>query len=214
LGYQFWRCRHGAYRGDGAFGQYCIVMPEQDAVIAITSGLKDMQAVLNLVWDDLLPGMKPSALPADEGAEKKLVRTLKGLSLRPQQGGGSPAKVAGKKYVFPANPRKLESIAMETGENGEATLVLRIDGAEHRILCGRDAWCKGRAAWGLLQPQPVAASGAWTDDDTFAAKLCFCETPFIITLRLKFSGSELQCDSEWNVSFGPSKEPTLVGKAE
>ena len=37
-GYQFWRCRHGAYRGDGAFGQYCIVLPEQDAVIAITAG--------------------------------------------------------------------------------------------------------------------------------------------------------------------------------
>ncbi|MBE0699599.1 MAG: serine hydrolase, partial [Anaerolineaceae bacterium] len=49
-GYQFWRCRHGAYRGDGAFGQYCIVMPEQDAVLAITSGLGDMQAVMNLVW--------------------------------------------------------------------------------------------------------------------------------------------------------------------
>ena len=43
-GYQFWRCRHGVYRGDGAFGQYCIVMPEQDAVIAITSGVRDMQA--------------------------------------------------------------------------------------------------------------------------------------------------------------------------
>ena len=39
-GYQFWRCRHGAYRGDGAFGQYCIVLPEQDAVIAITSGVR------------------------------------------------------------------------------------------------------------------------------------------------------------------------------
>src|SRR5262245_27028568 len=25
-GYQFWRCRNGAYRGDGAFGQYCIVL--------------------------------------------------------------------------------------------------------------------------------------------------------------------------------------------
>ena len=59
-GYQFWRCRHGAYRGDGAFGQFCIVMPEQDAVIAITSGVKDMQAVLNLVWDKLLPAMKPA----------------------------------------------------------------------------------------------------------------------------------------------------------
>ncbi|MFT5129213.1 MAG: CubicO group peptidase (beta-lactamase class C family), partial [Rhodothermales bacterium] len=35
-GFQFWICRHGAYRGDGAFGQYCIVMPKQDSVIAIT----------------------------------------------------------------------------------------------------------------------------------------------------------------------------------
>ena len=71
-GYQFWRCRHGAFRGDGAFGQFCVVMPEQDAVIAITSGVKDMQAVLNLVWDKLLPAMKPSALPADDAAGKKL----------------------------------------------------------------------------------------------------------------------------------------------
>src|SRR5690606_33694302 len=38
-GYQFWRCRHHAYRGDGVFGQYCIVMPEQDAVLAITGGM-------------------------------------------------------------------------------------------------------------------------------------------------------------------------------
>jgi CubicO group peptidase (beta-lactamase class C family) len=37
-GYQFWRCRNDCFRGDGAFGQYCIVMPKQDAVIAITSG--------------------------------------------------------------------------------------------------------------------------------------------------------------------------------
>ena len=60
-GYQFWRCRHGAFRGDGAFGQFCVVLPEQDAVIAITSGVKDMQSVLNLVWDQLLPAMKSRA---------------------------------------------------------------------------------------------------------------------------------------------------------
>src|SRR6476659_10029224 len=74
-GYQFWRCRHGAYRGDGAFGQYCVVLPEQDAVIAITSGLRDMQAVLNLVWNNLLPDLKPAALPADATAEKQLRST-------------------------------------------------------------------------------------------------------------------------------------------
>ncbi|MEI6291381.1 MAG: serine hydrolase, partial [Chloroflexota bacterium] len=37
-GFQFWLCSPpGVYRGDGAFGQYCIIMPEQDAVIAITA---------------------------------------------------------------------------------------------------------------------------------------------------------------------------------
>jgi len=73
-GYQFWRCRHGAYRGDGAFGQYCIVMPDEDAVIAITSGVRDMQAVLNLVWEHLLPAMKPAALPADTPVHDRLAR--------------------------------------------------------------------------------------------------------------------------------------------
>ena len=43
-GFQFWRCRHNAYRGDGAFGQYCVVMPDQDAVLAITSGLAEHAA--------------------------------------------------------------------------------------------------------------------------------------------------------------------------
>ena len=71
-GYQFWRCRHGLYRGDGAFGQFCIVMPEQDAVVAITSGTRDMQAVMNLVWDKLLPAMQPTPLPADAESDREL----------------------------------------------------------------------------------------------------------------------------------------------
>jgi hypothetical protein len=50
-GFQFWRCRHGFYRGDGAHGQFCIVLPQYDAVVAITSGTRDMASVMNLVWD-------------------------------------------------------------------------------------------------------------------------------------------------------------------
>ncbi len=56
-GYQFWRCRHGAYRGDGAQGQFCIVMPEQDAVIVTTAGVSNLQELLDLIWEHLLPGM-------------------------------------------------------------------------------------------------------------------------------------------------------------
>lgn len=56
-GYQMWRCRPGCYRADGANGQFIIVIPEKDAVIAITSHVQDMQAELNLVWDYILPAL-------------------------------------------------------------------------------------------------------------------------------------------------------------
>ena len=39
-------------------GQFCIVMPEQDTVVAITSGTRDMQGVLDLVWEHILGPMK------------------------------------------------------------------------------------------------------------------------------------------------------------
>ena len=215
-GYQFWRCRHGAYRGDGAFGQFCVVLPEQDAVVVITSGVKDMQAVLNLVWDKLLPALQSATpLPADEEAAKKLAQALKGLSLRPVEGAGAAAKAADRTFMFPANDRKLESITLETdGKDGAVTLVARVDGAERRIACGRGKWLTGRAAWGPLAEQPAAVSGAWTDDDTFTATICFYETPFILTVRLKYSGEEVRCTAESNVGFGSTKEPPLVGKVK
>jgi hypothetical protein len=213
-GYQFWRCRHGGYRGDGAFGQYCIVLPEQDAVIAITAGVRDMQAVLNLVWDKLLPALQPKALPPDEESARKLAAVLKGLTLRVPEGKGKAPRVAGKKYVFPANAGKLESITLESGKDGATTILARVDGKERQITCGSGAWQKGPVAWGRLPEQPAAASGAWTADDTFTVKVCFTETPFVVTLQLKFTGDELRYESAANVGFGPSKETALVGKAE
>jgi CubicO group peptidase (beta-lactamase class C family) len=57
-GYQFFLCRHGAYSARGAKGQFCIIVPEQGAVIAITSSVNDMQGILDLVWEHLLVGFK------------------------------------------------------------------------------------------------------------------------------------------------------------
>jgi CubicO group peptidase (beta-lactamase class C family) len=214
-GYQFWRCRHGAYRGDGAFGQYCIVLPEQDAVIAITAGVRDMQAVLNLIWDKLLPALKPSPLPVNENAAKSLAGALKGLTLRLPEGKATPAKVLDKKFAFPTNDRKFETLTLESGgKDGGVTLALQVAGAERRIVCGNGEWQKGRAAWSRLPDQPAAAAGAWTADDAYTAKICFCETPFVVTVRLKFTENEVRFETEMNVGFGATKEAALVGKSE
>src|SRR5207245_9108983 len=84
-GFLFWRCRHNAYRGDGAFGQYCVVMPDQDAVVAITSGVKDMQAVLNLIWDKLLSAMQSYGLRSNNGASQQLKDKLAHLEVHTTQ---------------------------------------------------------------------------------------------------------------------------------
>ncbi|MDB6172820.1 MAG: flp 1 [Chthoniobacteraceae bacterium] len=81
-GFQFWRCRHGAYRGDGANGQFCIVLPEEDAVIAITADTRDMQAELNVVWDKLLPAFHPAPLPPNSDEVASLMQTFGGLEVR------------------------------------------------------------------------------------------------------------------------------------
>jgi CubicO group peptidase (beta-lactamase class C family) len=225
-GYQFWRCRHGFYRGDGAFGQFCIVMPEQDAVVAITSGTKDMGAVMNLVWNDLLPALQTKRLHPSPGDHKRLQQTLAALSVRPQQGSTtSPlaAQVTGRRFVFAANDRKIESLSLVSGGKDADVLTIRVNGTDYRIECGHGKWLKGRLAYecrtgrlayGAPAEQPVAATGAWIADDLYAAKLCCYETPYYVTLVLRFTGDQLLIDSEFNVSFGSTKQPQLTGHAD
>ena len=54
-GYQMWRCRHNAFRADGANGQYILILPDKDAVIVTTAHIPNMRQELNLIWDYLLP---------------------------------------------------------------------------------------------------------------------------------------------------------------
>lgn len=81
-GFQFWRCRHGAYRGDGKDGQFCVVLPEQDAVVAITANTGDMQAELNVVWDKLLPAFSDKPLPENAPNVAKLSELTKQLKAK------------------------------------------------------------------------------------------------------------------------------------
>jgi CubicO group peptidase (beta-lactamase class C family)/predicted glycoside hydrolase/deacetylase ChbG (UPF0249 family) len=57
-GYQLWRCRHNAFRADGAVGQFIIIIPDKDAVVVTTANIPDMQGEINLIWKYLLPAMK------------------------------------------------------------------------------------------------------------------------------------------------------------
>ncbi|MEO6245497.1 MAG: serine hydrolase [Opitutaceae bacterium] len=218
-GFQFWRCRHGVIRGDGAHGQFCIVLPEQDAVIAITAGTRDLQGVLNLVWEKLLPAFseKKSALPADPTASLKLSQKLASLSLKrpvPMEGGLPPlaASLAGRPYVFPKNALALETLSLAPSAKDSAATELRVKiaGVEDRVDLSGAAWERGEQAAGPA-PGMVALSGAWTAADTFTLDVVRYRTPFTLRHEIRFSGEEATLTSRANV--GPTP-PVFVGRRE
>lgn len=219
-GYQFWRSRHNSFRGDGAFGQYCMIIPELDAVVAITSGTRNMQQVMNLVWDKLLPAMKPGRLPENAAARRQLETRLAALKVRFPSGSASSSiasSVSGKWFEFPENNRGIKAVSFDFGSTSP-TLSVRTAAGETRMTIARETWTNSRNLFtnGLDRALSVpanplaAASGAW-NENTFTVKIVLAETPYYSTLNFKFEGDRLLFDSEHNVAFGPTKLPQLVG---
>jgi CubicO group peptidase (beta-lactamase class C family) len=216
-GFQFWRCRHGAYRGDGAFGQFCLVLPEQDAVLVTTAGLADPQGVLDLVWTHLLPAMGPSPLPAQIAAQERLAERLAGLRLPPVPGmPSSPvaAQVSERKYLTGAETG-LAWLRIDAGREHD-TLTLHHDWGTHELVAGHGEWRTGNI---LLPnhrdqgPHPVAVSGAWVDERTYVVRSYLLRTPFLRTLTLRFDGDGLTLDARENVAFGPTEHPRVTAVA-
>jgi hypothetical protein len=76
-------------------------------------------------------------------------------------------------------------------------------------VAGAEAWVAAPVE------QPVAASGAWTADDTFTLKLAYYETPLAITLTCRFAGDRvLLVNVEYSVELVPTNPPLLVGETQ
>jgi CubicO group peptidase (beta-lactamase class C family) len=218
-GYQFWRCIPGFYRGDGAFGQFCIVMPQYDTVVAINSGTRDMGAIMKLIWSRLLPELRLAAIPENPEAQSKLANRLAALAIAPQSGATSSAladKVFGRRFSFALGAENrvgLESASLEKSPTGATSFVVKMRGVEQRVSIGQGQWTKGSFAFAAAGAVPVAVSGAWTDDATYTLQFCQYRAPFTTTVQLRFAGDDVVVTTEQNVGFGPTKSPALTGHA-
>jgi CubicO group peptidase (beta-lactamase class C family) len=216
-GYQFWQCRHGAYRADGAFGQYIVVWPEKDVVITMTSGLGDLQSVLDVVWDTLLPDdvwtVRPDADPrapggADVSAPFELaLRTLDGAASSPAE-----ESLRGVTYDLEPNPRAVGAVTLGRDAHGRTELTLTIDGVDHVVAFGHGEWSPGTCSL-LSAPAAIATSAAWTDGSTLRGRVVFPGSPFEWSLELRFSGEDVAVTVDRNVSFGKLGLLDVLGKA-
>lgn len=212
-GYQLWGCRNGAYRADGACGQFCIVLPDQDAVIAITAEQADMQAVLDEVWNHLLPAFQRTNQTTD-ATQKSFQRTMESLAISPPPGSiGSltASLMGGKRFSILENATGISQFSLTFSAGGWA-MELTDKKAKHLIKGGLGSWREGITQLSpmplKLLPTPVpgetrhpiATTGAWRDTNTFVITIRYLETAHYDTLTCRFDGKSIQLTSRDSLS--------------
>jgi hypothetical protein len=190
-GYQFWRCRPepGFYRGDGAFGQYCIVIPQKNTVIAVTSESRDMQASMDLIWEHILPALgETPSLPPNDDASNELKEKLKTLSLPVLSGNiSSPiaTEVTRKRYTLAQNSDGAKSIFFELDQN-KSSIGIEYPEAIKSIQCGLGRWITNDHEFPLqgslfvlpkqnVLKSKIAACAVWKSENTLLIKIKFIE---------------------------------------
>lgn len=192
-GYQFWRCQHGGFRGDGAFGQFTIVLPAEEAVVVMTSESRSLQGQLDLVWKHLLPAIDANPLKsADLGK-------LRSLRLSPPAGAKTSGVAVGGSYELEPNDLGIRSVSFAFQDDA---CVMTAD--SHAITCGLGTWHRCEAAFPGTPPRlisggkprgpvtaKIAASAVWKDDHTLEMTWRYYETPHRDTVTCRFEGEQL-----------------------
>jgi len=220
-GYQFWRCRDHAYRADGANGQFCIVLPQQEAVVATMSGATNLQRLLELVWERLLPAFGDTAVPADPDTAETLAARLSSLKMPTPTGAPtSPvaAELAGRTFRLDPNADGIETLAFDQDADG-LTLVVNDGHCEQRVQVGYGEWLRGELALprfpgsGYPPSAAVAAAGAWADERTYDLQLWSYQTPWRNAWTCHFEEDRLRIERVTHPLSSANPVPTPLQAA-
>lgn len=207
-GFQFWQSRFG-FRADGAYGQFSLVLPEHDAVVAITSQSQNTPALLGAVWDNLLPALLDGPV-TDTGADSRLRDRLGQLALPPPV--AEPLPSAGGLQVWADTTFAPEGGTCEEQPSLTGVRVVT-DVGGWRIALVEDGWSfsapLSTGTWSLSEehqpkrgtgkapgaiggagsdegaPVPVACAGGWESPVSLRFDLLFLETPHRLSVTCK-----------------------------
>lgn len=233
-GFQLWMCRpKGVYRADGAMGQFTIVFPERDMILAITenasggTGSAVPQRVLDTIWEwlDSLPEAAVETLPEDPAAAAHLARRMAMLALpaprrspqspfQPQLEGACYAVTGGYLTLAEygmgvmmsgsARPAAVETLAFSFADNRCLLAAALQDGQCQTLRIAMDGSRCENELGGL--PSTALCSGCWEDERCFALTMRMIETCNERTLRFCFDGDRLTILQPGGL-FGRAPEP-------
>lgn len=131
-GYQFWCNARGGFRGDGAYGQLCVVLPEEDTIFVQLAEAGNMQTELDNIYalldatDAAGESGKSITLPAEHPA-------LTGGKL-------SCGKPQNSSYQYKDNPVQLRSASLSVGGDGVLTVRFETAYGLQLLKAGSGEW--------------------------------------------------------------------------
>ena len=227
-GFQIWMCRpKGVYRADGAMGQFTIVFPERDMLLAITENASGStggampQKALDTIWEwlDSLPRAETETLPEDPEASAHLARRMQMLALpAPRRSPESPLqeKISGCTYAVTDGyfalsdagmvrfmsgedlPSGAKALSLTFGENA-CTLTCLVDGKPQSLTAATDGTRLRNELPGM--PSIALCSGCWEAEHVFRITLRMVETCNETSVTFTFSGDQARVETCSNHVF-------------
>ena len=230
-GFQIWMCKpRGAYRADGAMGQFTIVLPEQDMIIAINetaAGAGPAQHTLDITWEFVRRIVSSTPLPPDPLTAGILRQKLKRLNIgNPEAAPLSPVarQISGHNFQvlsgsfgpFGGNfmsgelPDPIDRFRFDFDADGCCWSFITQSGKTETVRIG----LRGERYTNLVgAPEDPTrlylCSGIWTDERVFRLVCRFAESCVEDQYTLHFDGDVVHILAENNSSFhGP--EPLRI----
>ncbi len=180
-GFQMWRSRHG-WRGDGAYGQLCLVLRHLDLVVAACAQVDDMQLEVDQVWNHLLPGLHDEALPDIEDlTEFFATRQLPTIASTTE---GTPGT-----YELAASGSAAAMVTASGFVMLDGTTVTLDDGTGPvSVPLGDGSWARVATTMPDGSVVHTAGTGGWTEPGIFTAKIVPLHSPHVLDLHLDTTG--------------------------
>ena len=235
-GYQIWMCRpNGVYRADGAMGQFTIVVPDKDMIIAITenaSGAHWAQTTLDVMWEFLERIEKHPAKAENTEKSECLKNRMGRLALpNPKYAPYSPiaANIEGRQWKVIDGDFYMEDVGVAQHMSGcempqpidvfcfhftSDEIVMDWENREEkeRLVIATDGSRRHNTLPGRLISQ-VLLSGAWISENKLEVKARYIETCKEETLLFTFEEKKLKITNS-TMEFGMQKEIEILAEAE
>ncbi len=214
-GFQFWMNSTEGFRGDGAFGQLCIVLPNANMVVAMTAATQDMPQEMRWIWDILLPALSDEALPENSAAQAKLQAKLESLVLSMPKGDAVPDKsIVDQKgaFMFEQNMFGFKTIQVRL-EDQNLFIDLDLPTGFYSFPVGMGEWIASKFVRNSMfgQPEETTAyiSGAWETPTVLNVNVVYEGRCQMFRSKITF-GDVLTLQPSVNVAFGPTEMPEIT----